>query len=90
MSEIRRYVLVDADDNEQDYEFANYQDAYASAQKQNMAIIARTYEYSDSELVWTPTGSNEWPDPALKQPETFAQLGAQVFNERHKENEHGS
>ncbi len=80
MSNIRRYVLVDNKDNEQDYEFAYYQDAYDAARKQNMAVVARTYEYSDTELVWTPTGSDTWPDPTMT-PEPVHLKGA---------NQHGS
>lgn len=61
MSEIRRYVLVDEDDNEQDHEYDRYEDAEREATMQGFAIVARTYEYADSELVWTPDGSDTWP-----------------------------
>lgn len=61
MSEIRRYVLVGADNVEDDYEYESYQEAYESARRRNMAVIARVYVYDDSELVWTPDGSDTWP-----------------------------
>lgn len=61
MSEIRRYVLVDEDDNEQDYEYDSYRAALDAAREYGCAIVARTYEYADSELVWTPDGGDTWP-----------------------------
>ncbi len=61
MSEIHRYVLVDRDDMEQDYEYSSYRDAETDAMRQNAAVICRTYVYDDSELVWTPDGSDAWP-----------------------------
>lgn len=61
MSDIRRYVLVDADDTELDYEYDSFNEASAAASTQGCAVIARIYEYSDSELVWTPNGEEQWP-----------------------------
>lgn len=61
MSEIRKYVLVGRDNAEDDYEYDVYQDAYQAASRRNMAVIARIYAYDDSELVWTPDGSDTWP-----------------------------
>ena len=58
---ISRYVLVNRDNQEQDYEYESYDDAIAEAQDQDCAVIERTYSYDDSELVWTPDGSNHWP-----------------------------
>lgn len=60
---IIRYVLVDTDDNEQDYEYDEheYDEAEAEAYRTGCAVIARVFEYEDSELVWTPNGSNIWP-----------------------------
>ena len=58
---ITRYVLVDRDNNEQDYEFENYQEAQLSALGKGFAVIERTYEFADSELVWTPDGGRVWP-----------------------------
>lgn len=60
MSSISKYVLVDAADNEGDYEY----DTLAEAQEQagnDHAVIERTYVYDDSELVWTPDGGDIWP-----------------------------
>lgn len=61
MSEIRRYVLVARDNTEEDYEYADYAEAYEAANRRNMAVIARVYAYEDSELIWTPDGSDVWP-----------------------------
>ena len=61
MTEIRRYVLVDKEDNEEEYEYDRYVDALtATVGRMDVAIIARTYEYTESELVWTPDGSHVW------------------------------
>ena len=65
MAEIQKYVLVDQDDVEQDWEYDTFREAQNAAQDQgNLAIIARTYEYTDSELAWTPNGSGTWPPHA--------------------------
>ena len=65
MSEIRRYVLVDTEDNAEEDDYEDYNEAYEQARKRNMAVIARVFEYSDSELIWTPDGSDTWPpEPA--------------------------
>jgi hypothetical protein len=60
-AEICRYVLVDKSDVEQDYEYTRYDEAVEAAEKQDCAVIERKYTYDDSELVWTPDGSNTWP-----------------------------
>lgn len=62
MAELQRYVLVDRDDNEQDHEYTTFQEAQAAAELDgDMAVIERTYVYDDSQLVWTPDGSDSWP-----------------------------
>lgn len=61
VSEILRYVLVDADNAEQEYEYDYYPDAEEAAIDQGCAVIQRTYTYDDSELVWTPDGADTWP-----------------------------
>ena len=61
MAEILRYVLVSRQDVEQNEEYESYQDAVATARRLSQAVIRRTYEYCDSELVWTPDGSDVWP-----------------------------
>lgn len=61
MSAIRRYILVDRDDNESDFDFDNYQDALAAARAADSAVVAHIYEFNDSELVWTPTNDDRWP-----------------------------
>jgi hypothetical protein len=60
MSEITRYVLVDLDDNEGDYEFDSLREAQDAADSDH-AIVERTYVYDDSSLVWTPNGDDTWP-----------------------------
>lgn len=61
MSEIQRYVLVDKDNQEDDYEYDQYSNAYETAKRRNCAVVARVYVYDDSELIWTPDGSDTWP-----------------------------
>jgi len=61
MSEIRKYVLVDANDQELAGEFEHFDDAQREAARSGYAVVAQIYEYSDSELVWTPDGSDIWP-----------------------------
>ncbi len=62
MASISRYVLVDDEDTEQDYEYEKFDEAKAAAQKQgNTAVIEREYEYTDSSLAWAPDGGQEWP-----------------------------
>ena len=60
MSEITRYVLVDKQDREGDYEYARFDEAKQAAGDDH-AVIERTYTYDDQELVWTPDGGNVWP-----------------------------
>jgi hypothetical protein len=59
--EIIRYVLVDKNDQEADYEYEIYSEALLEAGKKDCAIVRRTYTYDDSELVWTPNNSATWP-----------------------------
>lgn len=63
MATIERYVLVDRDDHEGEYEYETLDEAQGAAGTTH-AVIARIYEYDDSELVWTPNGSNRWPPKA--------------------------
>jgi hypothetical protein len=55
-----RYVLVSLADDERDHEYDSLQEAIAAAGLDH-AVVERRYEYTDSELVWTPDGSLEWP-----------------------------
>lgn len=61
MSAILRYVLVDRDDTEHDYKYDDFAEAKRAGSEQDCAVIERTYEYNDSDLVWTPDGSSTWP-----------------------------
>lgn len=62
MTTISRYVVVDADDEEGDWEYDSFDEAKADALEQgDCAVIEREYEYSDSSLVWTPNGETFWP-----------------------------
>jgi len=60
MAKILRYVLVDRNDQEGVEEYDSFDDAVAAADDDH-AVIERQYEYSDSELAWTPDGSAVWP-----------------------------
>lgn len=64
MAEVLRWVLVNADDEEGDYEYSAYRFAEQDAARLGCAVIQRTYTYDDSELVWTPDGSDQWPPGA--------------------------
>jgi hypothetical protein len=57
---ILRYVLVDSNNIEGDHEFEHYDEAVQACDDDH-AVIERTYEFSDSELVYTPDGGNVWP-----------------------------
>ena len=61
MSEILRYVLVDKDDHEQDFEYQTLDEAIRDGAKYGMAVIEHTYVWDDSSLMWTPNGSDTWP-----------------------------
>jgi hypothetical protein len=63
MSEICKYVIVDADDVSEDYVYDTLSEAKEAAAQRNepVAIIERTYTFEDSELVWTSTGDTVWP-----------------------------
>lgn len=66
---IEKYVIVDADDNEDDRVFDTLDEAKDNAPTdQPCAIIARIFEYADSELVWTSTGANIWPPRRTRAP----------------------
>tara|TARA_Y100000310_G_scaffold200101_2_gene200106 strand:+ start:122 stop:316 length:195 start_codon:yes stop_codon:yes gene_type:complete len=58
---IRKYVLIDRDDQSRDEEYDSFEDAKAVAERTGCAVVERQYEYADSELVWTPDGANTWP-----------------------------
>jgi hypothetical protein len=68
MSQIDRYVLVDANDVSEDFEYDDAAEAIAAASKRKepMAVLARVYVYDDSELLWTSTGDSIWPPPTGK------------------------
>ena len=69
---IDRYVLVDKNDVEQDFEYTDYDEALAAARKYNgeFAVIEREYIYSDSDLIWTPEGCDSWPPRRTKEGKT--------------------
>jgi hypothetical protein len=70
MSTITKYVVVDERDQEGDYEYDHLEQARAAAiGAGNSAVIAREYEYSDSDLVWTPNGAMSWPPKPGDEPE---------------------
>lgn len=62
MAEIRRYVIVNIDGTEDDYEYEDANEAIEKAGKRGLtAVVARVYTFDDSELVWTSTGDSVWP-----------------------------
>jgi hypothetical protein len=69
MNDIYRYVLVDLDDTENDYEYQDFEIAKRDATVlflagSPMAVVKRTYVYEDTSLVWTPDGTDNWPPKA--------------------------
>ncbi|MDH3291534.1 MAG: hypothetical protein OEO20_11385 [Gemmatimonadota bacterium] len=65
---IIRYHLVDSDDRVDDYPYDSYQEAYETARRRNMAVLAYVYEFADSELIWTPNGADTWPPEKQRRP----------------------
>jgi hypothetical protein len=61
MSEITRYVIVDDNGREYDYEYESFAEAKSIASKEGSAVIERVYLFDDSELVWTPSGEDTLP-----------------------------
>ncbi len=70
MSEIITYVVVNADDEHVSVEHDYLDDARNDAQDrgEGHAVVALTYVYDDSELVWAPNGETEWPPPTATCP----------------------
>lgn len=64
MSEINRYVVLDVDGHQTSGEYDTLDEARQVAQRDGGAVEAHVYEWSDSELVWSPNGETEWPPPA--------------------------
>jgi hypothetical protein len=71
MARIEKYVLVNGDDESEDFEFDDADEAIAAAFKRDepVAVVARVYVYDDSELVWTSTGADVWPPQPTKDDE---------------------
>lgn len=62
MSEIRKYVIVGPDNGEDFGDYDLFDDAQTEAiRRGDSAVIARIYEFADSELVWAPDGADTWP-----------------------------
>lgn len=63
MVEIHKYVIVDANDTSQDYQYDTLAEAKEAAANYEdpVAIIERLFTFEDSELVWTSTGDTVWP-----------------------------
>lgn len=61
MAEILRYVTIDKDGEDGEDEFETAREAIEAARRIGGAVMMRTYEYADSELVWTPDGGDTWP-----------------------------
>ena len=58
--EINKYVKVNPDGSEEDFEYDTMDEAVDSSDG-TQAVIERTYTFDDSELVWTPNGEDTWP-----------------------------
>ena len=59
-----KYELIDQDGHSDSsgYLYDNADEAIADAKKYGgYAVKMLTFEYSDSELVWTPNGNDVWP-----------------------------
>ena len=63
MSEITRYLLLDADGDDASEETERFDDVerWAKAASAPVAIVARVYEYTHTEMVRWPQGETEWP-----------------------------
>lgn len=70
MAEILRYVIVDANDVEDDHEYERLDLAREGVPDEGgpWAIVERVYTYDDSSLVWTSTGADTWP-PGPRKPD---------------------
>lgn len=56
-----RYAIVDRSDTKVD-DIGSLEEAKRIARAAgDCAVVMETYEYSDSEVVWTPDGSDVWP-----------------------------
>lgn len=65
MASITRYVVVDDQGNEGDWEYNTMADAIEDAPNDaEFGVIERVYEYDDSSLVFTSTGADTWPPNA--------------------------
>jgi hypothetical protein len=64
MTDITVYAFEDGEGTEDDFTTFNYDEARDHAMKHKLKLIARTYEYSDSELVWDYTEKSgiDWED----------------------------
>ena len=58
---IEKYVLVDGADVALDGYYDSFQKARSEAVAKGCAVVAHIWEWSDSELVWTPDGGDTWP-----------------------------
>lgn len=59
---ITTYVVVDENNQYVSEEHDTMQEAINGAEEHgNAAVVELQYEFTDSELVWTPNGGNVWP-----------------------------
>ena len=61
---IQTYVICHRNGTEEEREFRTYNEALLDASRLDCAVIRRTYTFDDSELVWTPDGSDTWGEGA--------------------------
>ena len=60
MSSILHWYVVDSD-GDLTGPFTDYAEAERRARQGSAAVEEYTYEYAESQIVWTPDGSNVWP-----------------------------
>ena len=63
MADIQKYLLVGRDGCEIGTYFDSYREAETEAKRSDCAVVEHTYTYEDTDLVFTPDGSDEWPMP---------------------------
>ena len=58
---IERYITMNRANQEGDIEYETLEEAIEEAKGIEGAVIEREYSYTDSQLVWTADGGNQWP-----------------------------
>ena len=61
MDKIEKFILVDRSDETHGYFHDDFHSAKEEADDRGFAVDMYTYEFKDSERVYTPDGSPRWP-----------------------------